>query len=213
MSFSRQQVDPRRHAVGLSFVVLLHLAVVYALVTGLAKKVIDVARAPIEAKVIEELKKPPPPPEEALPPPPKMEAPPPPFVPPPEVQIQPPLQPQPSITAQQATPPPQEFKPTPSVAAAPAQPAPVAAAVACSNYASVMGDLAYPREAVRQGIEQGAALVQFTVSAAGDVKDIRVVSATHPIFARASARIVGEYKCQGQGRDVLVQVPFGYRLE
>ena len=45
MNFSKQQADPRRHAVGLSFVVLLHVLVVYALVTGLAKKVVDVVRA------------------------------------------------------------------------------------------------------------------------------------------------------------------------
>jgi len=42
---------------------------------------------------------------------------------------------------------------------------------------------------------------------------VRVVSASHPAFARSSVRIVGEYKCQGQGRDILVQVPFGYKLE
>ena len=36
---------------------------------------------------------------------------------------------------------------------------------------------------------------------------------THPIFARASIRVVSEYKCQGQGRDVLVQVPFSYKTE
>jgi protein TonB len=76
-----------------------------------------------------------------------------------------------------------------------------------------MGALAYPREAMRLGLEKGDATIQFTVDASGAVKDIRVVSATHPAFARASVRIVGDYKCQGQGRDVLVQVPFGYQLE
>jgi len=76
-----------------------------------------------------------------------------------------------------------------------------------------MGDVAYPREATKLGIERGDALVQFTLTAAGDVKDIRVVRASHPIFGRSSQRIVAEYKCQGQGRDVTVQVPFGYKLE
>ena len=44
-------------------------------------------------------------------------------------------------------------------------------------------------------------------------KDVKAIRSTHPIFARNSIRLVGEYKCQGQGRDVLVQVPFGYKLE
>src|ERR1700740_1689966 len=105
MNFSKQQADPRRHVVGLSFVVLLHVLVVYALVTGLGKKVIDVVRAPIETKVIEEVKKPPPPPEIVVPPPPRLEAPPPPLIPPPEVQIQQPIQQQPTITATQTPPP------------------------------------------------------------------------------------------------------------
>ena len=87
MNFSQRQADPRRHLVGIAFVILFHAFIVWALVSGLAKKVVEVVRAPIETKVIEEIKKPPPPPEVVVPPPPKMEAPPPPFIPPPEVQI------------------------------------------------------------------------------------------------------------------------------
>jgi periplasmic protein TonB len=215
MNFSKQQADPRRHAVGFSFVVVLHVAVVYALVTGLAKKVVDVVRAPIETKVIEEIKKPPPPPELVVPPPPRLEAPPPPFIPPPEVQIQTPPPVQPTITATTPTPPtaPMAIAPVAPVAAAPAPPAPMSAAVVCANYATVMGDAGFPREAVRLGLEKGEAIIQFTLGAAGDIRDVRAVRSTHPVFARNSIRIVGEYKCQGQGRDVLVQVPFGYKLE
>ena len=213
MNFSKQQADPRRHLAGLSFVVVLHLAVVYALLTGLAHKVVEVVRAPIETKVIEEIKKPPPPPDVVVPPPPRLEAPPPPFIPPPEVQIQTPPPPQPAITAA-VTPPPAPVAMVPMAPiAVPAPAAPLSAGVVCSNYANVMGEVAYPREAMRQGIEKGEATVQFTVAANGAIKGIRVINASHPIFARSSVRIVGEYKCQGQGRDVLVQVPFGYKLE
>lgn len=218
MDFSKRQADPRRHLVGFAFVILFHAVIIYALVSGLAKKVVDVVRAPIETKVIEEIKKPPPPPEIVVPPPPKMEAPPPPFIPPPEVQIATPPPAQPAITVQQTTPPPpQDIRPvTPTVVVAPPAPAPtapVSAGVACSNYSNVMGDVAYPREAIRQGIDKGEALIQFTVGPSGAVKDIKVINSTHPIFARNSVRIVGEFKCQGQGHDVLVQVPFGYKLE
>ena len=74
-------------------------------------------------------------------------------------------------------------------------------------------DASFPREAQRMGLEKGEALIQFTLSASGEIKDIKSLRASHPIFARNSIRIVGEYKCAGQGRDVIVQVPFGYKLE
>ena len=217
MNFSQRQRDPRRHIVGIGFVILFHAAIVYALLTGLAKKVVDVVRAPIETKVIEEIKKPPPPPEVVVPPPPKLEAPPPPFIPPPEVQVAVPPPAQPTITASTPVPPPAApMAPVAPPAAAPAPaapPAPVSAAVVCSNFSTVMGDSVFPREAVRQGIEKGEALIQFTLSASGEIKDVKVLKSTHPIFARNSMRLVSEYKCQGQGKDVLVQVPFGYKME
>jgi protein TonB len=222
MDFSKRQADPRRHLVGITFVIVFHAFIVYALVTGLAKKVVEVVRAPIETKVIEEVKKPAPPPEVVVPPPPKMEAPPPPFIPPPEIQIQAPAPVQNTITQSTPTPPPAPVAiapvapppvPAPAAPAAPPAPAQMSASVVCSNYTTVMGDAGFPREAARQGIDRGEALIQFTLGANGEVKDVKPLRASHPIFARSSMRIVAEYKCQGQGRDVIVQVPFGYRLD
>lgn len=213
MNFSQQAADPRRHAIGLSVVVLLHVVVVYALLTGLAKKVVDIVKPPIDTRVIEEVVKPQPPPEVMTPPPPQVEAPPPPFVPPPDVLIQAPPPVQPTITATATPPPLAEFKPVPPAAVQmPPGPASVAAGVVCSNFASVMGEVAYPREAQRSGIEKGEAVVQFVVAASGEIKDAQVVRATHPIFGRAALRIVSDYKCQGRGRDVLVEVPIGFQL-
>ncbi|MBC3933711.1 ABC transporter substrate-binding protein, partial [Undibacterium sp. CY22W] len=54
---------------------------------------------PLETKIVEEVKPPPPPPDTPPPPPPKLLAPPPPFIPPPEVQVQPQVQPQNTISA------------------------------------------------------------------------------------------------------------------
>ena len=224
MDFSQRHADPRRHLVGITLVILFHVLVVYALVTGLAKKVVDVVRAPIETKVIEEIKKPPPPPEIVVPPPPKLEAPPPPYIPPPEVQIATPPPQQPTITAVTPTPPPAPViiapapppvvaAPAPPPPAAPAPPPTITAGVACSNFTTVMGDAGFPREAIRQGLDKGEALIQFTLTANGEIKDVKALRASHPIFARNSIRIVNEYKCQGQGRDVTVTVPFGYKLE
>jgi protein TonB len=194
MNFAQQQNDPRRRIIGFGAVLLFHLLIVYALVSGLAKKVVDVVRAPIETKVIEEIKKP-------------------------EIQIATPPPPQPTITATTPTPPPAAVviapTPPPAAPAPPAPPAPATASagVVCSNYATVMGDVAYPRDAQRQGIERGEATIQFTLTASGEVKDIKAIRSSHQIFARNSIRIVSEYKCQGQGRDVTVTVPFAYKME
>jgi len=220
MNFAQRQADPRRHLVGITVVILFHVLIVYALVTGLAKRVVDVVRAPIETKVIEEIKKPPPPPEVVLPPPPKLEAPPPPFIPPPEIQIATPPPPAPTITATTPTPPPAPVviapAPPPVVVAAPAPPAPpatVQAGVACPNMQTVLGDSGFPREAQRAGLERGSATMEWTVTAAGEVKNLRVVSSSNQIFARQSSRLVGEYKCVSQGRDVVVRQEFNYKLE
>ena len=223
MDFSQRQADPRRHLVGITFVILFHVLIVYALVTGLAKKVVDVVRAPIETKVIEEVKKPPPPPEIVVPPPPRLEAPPPPYIPPPEVQIAPPP-PAPTIIAVTPTPPPAPVTivpappPAPVAVAPPPAPAPppavpVTAGVACANYRTAMGDAAYPVEATRKRITRGDALVQFTLTASGEIKDVKTLHASNTIFARSSEAVVHTYKCTGQGRDVIVTVPFSYKLE
>lgn len=87
MDFSEQGQSPKKFT-GLAIVVFLHVVIVYALVTGLARKVVEVIAKPVETKIIEEVKPPPPPDLPPPPPPPKMVAPPPPFIPPPEVQVQ-----------------------------------------------------------------------------------------------------------------------------
>jgi periplasmic protein TonB len=218
MDFSTRGPQPQKHALGITMVIALHAIVIYALVTGLGKKIVDVIKQPIETKVIEEVKLPPPPPERLLPPPPKLEAPPPPFIPPPEVQIATPPPTQNVISSTTSTPPPStDIRPmAPPVQAAPPappRPAQVSASVVCSNFVTAMGDAAFPREARRAGLEKGEVLVQFTLAANGEIKDMKAVRATHQIFARAAMGIVSEFKCQGQGHDVVVQVPFSYKLE
>ena len=67
MDYAQQQRSWGKHAPGLTFVIVLHILLGWALVNGLARRVIDVVKAPIETKIIEEVKKPPP---EVPPPPP-----------------------------------------------------------------------------------------------------------------------------------------------
>src|SRR5438309_1910898 len=221
MNYSQQQADPKRHLVGIGVVILFHVLVVYALVTGLARKVVDVVRAPIETKVIEEIKKPPPPPEVIVPPPPRLEAPPPPYIPPPEVQLATPPPPQPTITATTPTPPPAPMviAPPPPILAPPAPPAPPAPAptvsvgVVCPNAQKAAGDSGFPREATRQGLDKGDAVIEFTLTPAGEIKNVKTIRASNAIFARASIRIIGEYKCVGQAQDVIVKQEFSYKIE
>ncbi|HSW08548.1 MAG TPA: energy transducer TonB, partial [Aquabacterium sp.] len=87
MDYAQQQRNPGKHLTGFIVVVILHIILGWALLNGLARKIVEVVKGPIETKIIEEVKPPPPPPPENLPPPPKTAPPPPSFVPPPEVQI------------------------------------------------------------------------------------------------------------------------------
>jgi periplasmic protein TonB len=127
VDFAQQQRNPGKHAVGIGIVLVLHLLLGWALLTGLAQRMVEVIKSPLETKIIEETKPPPPPPPENLPPPPKFAPPPPSFVPPPEVNVNPPPTPAPTITTTQVAPPPAPpvfIAPPPAPAAPPAPPAP-----------------------------------------------------------------------------------------
>ena len=201
MNFSQRQADPRRHLVGITFVILFHAFIVYALVTGLAKKVVDVVRAPIETTVIEEIKKPPPPPEIVVPPPPKMDAPPPPFIPPPEVQIATPVQQQPTITATTPTPPPTAVTiapqaPVPTAPPAPAAPRPavVAIGVACQT----MVPPVMPRKALQEGIS-GSVTARATIRG-GKVLAVEILSSNpRGVFDAAVRTAMMQYGCHSTG--------------
>ncbi|MES2989833.1 MAG: energy transducer TonB [Pseudomonadota bacterium] len=217
MNFSQRQADPRRHLVGLSVVILFHALLVYALVTGLAKKVVDVVRAPIETKVIEEIKKPPPPPEIVLPPPPKLEAPPPPYIPPPEVQIATPPPPQPTISVAPSPvpPPPTPMTPTPPVvvAAPPAPPAPRPAVVAIGVACAQQVQPTMPSKALREGIT-GTVRARATIKG-GKVIAVEIVSSSpRGVFDAAVRNAMMQYGCSGVGDDeIKADQTFDFKLE
>jgi len=126
VALTPQPTNPVGRGASIALVVLLHIAIIYALVTGLARRMVEVVRHPIETKIIEEAK----PVAPDLPPPaplpvPKFEVPPPPYIPPPEVHIQPPPAPQTAIVVT-----------TPVTPAAPIPP-PVARAAEALPHASV----------------------------------------------------------------------------
>ncbi len=217
MSFVQPHKNAFGSGVGVGVAVVFHVALLWALMNGLGHKLVQAISAPLEARIVEETKEPPPPPKivEASPPP-RFTSPPPAYIPPPEVHVQAAPVP-PMITAPAAEPPiaapdaqraEQAPAPAPAVAAVAA---PVSASVVCSNYGQVMGDAGFPREAQRAGLDEGNALIQFTLGVNGEVKAIEVLRASHPAFAKGAARIVAEFKCAGQGRDVNVRVPFVFK--
>ena len=160
MDFSQTQRDPTRRFIGFGAVLLFHIILVYALITGLARKVVEVVKGPIEVKVIEEVIKKPPPPPELLPPPPKLQAPPPPFIPPPEINIQPPPTPAPTITAVTPEAPPAPQAPVIAAPApAPAPPAVQSAAVVCPNYREALSRFLSARSRARQYSGRGASRI------------------------------------------------------
>lgn len=85
MDFAQEQRNPTKHLLGFSFVLVLHIVLVYGLLNGLGHKLIEVIKKPYETKLIDEVKELPP--DKPAPPPPKLAPPPPPFVPPVEVNI------------------------------------------------------------------------------------------------------------------------------
>jgi periplasmic protein TonB len=213
MDFTQPQQGGRRF-VGFAVVVLLHVLLAWALAAGLARKVVEVVKGPIEVKVIEEVVKKPPPPPEVLPPPPKMAAPPPPFIPPPEINIAPPPVPAPTITAVTPEAPPAPQAPViikPVESAPPPPPAIRSAAVECTNYREVIGSIVYPREALLESLE-GTVLIEFTVTATGQIRDAVIRSSSNRIFNRVSLATVSRLNCPGKGQDIRVQIPVDFKI-
>ena len=174
MDFSENETRPLRRFGGLAIVILLHALVAYALVTGLARKMVDAIKQPVETKIIEEVKQPPPPDQPPPPPPPKMTAPPPPFIPPPEVNIQTPPSPNQIAQISNQAPPPQQYvKAAPAVEKGPAVVAPPVPGFVNLNSCKPE----YPRASLLAE-ETGTVRVQFEVGADGQLVGASVVKSS-----------------------------------
>jgi protein TonB len=183
MDYAQQQRNPAKHLTGIAIVIVFHILLVWALVNGLARKVVDVVKGPLETKIIQEMK--PPPPEAPPPPPPKFAAPPPPpFIPPPEINIAQPQQSAgPTITAVTNT------KPPPAPPKAVARVAPQVKARGCR-------EPEYPPVSARLG-EAGRVVLALLVDTNGKVIDSRVQqSSGYPRLDEAARRALSLCKFQ-----------------
>lgn len=83
--------------------------------------------------------------------------------------------------------------------------------LACPNSRQVKSNINYPAQARRDGL-QGDVLVRFVVSAAGGVRDINVVNSTNRAFNTTAMNAVRQFECVSQGRDVMAEVAFSFRM-
>ena len=192
-----------RRTPGILVVVALHVVVGYALVTGLARKVVDVIKQPLETKIIEEVKKVVP--DTPPPPPPKLAAPPPPFVPPPEIEVQVPVQIQQAPAISTTTAPPH---PAPS-------PRPVSEAPAVRNNFTIVSRVVpvFPRDAIKKGIERGEIVAHVYVARDGSVRDVKIIRAKpERIFDREVIRALSQWRFAPDASEFIAEVPLEFKL-
>ena len=215
MDYARQQRDPARHVIGIAFVVLFHALIIWALITGLGKQMIEVIKKPLSATIIEEIKAPPPPPP---PPPPKKIVEPPkvqvqqPYVPPPD--IPPPIAPtEPPVIANVAPSPP----PEPVVIAPPpviAPPAPPKPAIRQGVSCQTMEKPSFPREAIKAGIQKGQVHAILTIDEKGNVADIKITQAEPArVFDRVVRETLLDWKCAADGTKYQASVEINFTLK
>ena len=208
MDYARQQRDPTKHAIGIVFVVGMHVLLVWALLSGLGKAVVEVIKKPLSATIVEEIKAPPPPP----PPPkkiveaPKVQAPVETYVPPPDIPV--PTTTAPVISAPVTTTPPAEpHVIAPVVVAPPAPPAPPKPAIRKDPQRKSGDDLIYPRAAIRAGVAKGRVVARVMIDEKGNVYDVVIVSAEPPRhFDRTVIDGVKEWKYAAEGEKYVAEI-------
>jgi protein TonB len=207
--------EPSRRLTGWAVVVVLHVVILWALISGTARKGLEIIKKPLEAAVIQEVIIPPPPPPPPPPPKqivrepqaPKVEAPPPPFVPPPEVT--PPVSAAPAIASVQ-TPPPVMAPIAPPAPPAPPAPKPSTGRAEMSIACPTQVKPEMPRQALREGTE-GVVKAQALIRD-GSVKEVTILSGPR-VFHAAVRNAMLQYKCVSEPGDVLAPQEFVFKVE
>jgi protein TonB len=212
--------DPSRRVKAVLIVIVLHVLLAYALVSGLARQGLNAINKPLEAVVIQEViipplpSTPPPPltpapketkkPQEVL----KREAPPPPSMPPSDVA------PEASSTAPVVA----SVAPAPTapavVAALPPAPSPVGASgpkrTSIGLVCPTQVPPEMPRKALQEGIE-GVVKAQIHVKD-GTILDVTILSGPRVFHAAVKAAML-QYRCVPDGGEVTATQEFSFRLE
>jgi protein TonB len=219
--YRRQQPQKSGRLVGLAVVVVLHIGLIYALASGLARDVVQLATEPLETKIIEEVTPPPPEPPPPPPPPQFDTPPPPPFMPKVEIQITqppPPTAPVATVTNER---PPEVRPPAPNPTPAPAPPAPPTGGkvdkASLSKYRAE-----YPAQSIRLE-EAGTTILQLFCNEEGRISDATVQKSSgyerlDNAWIKEAKR--GRWKCEppvvdGKPRAAWIPSPVGmtFRLE
>src|SRR5512143_166039 len=212
MDYAQQQRNPTRHAIGLLVVIIAHILVIYALVTGLARKAVQVIKKPLETSIIEELKLPPPPPP---PPPKKIEIPKPPppetYVPPPDIPVM--TAPAgPTITV--VTPEPPKAPPVIEAPKPPPPPPPPKPAVRRGIQRIGGENPEFPKAAIRAGIEKGHVVARLNIDENGNVTDVTIVTAEPPRhFDREVISALKTWKFRAEGEKYVGEVEINFSLK
>jgi periplasmic protein TonB len=213
MNYAQQQRDPTKHAIGIGFVVLMHVFLVYALLTGLGSAIVEVVKKPLTATIIEQIKPPPPPP----PPPKRIEAPKvaPPvetYVPPPDIPV-PTTTEAPTISATTTAPPTQPHVIQAPVVVAP--PAPPPKPAVRRGVTRISGDNPeYPRAAARDGIAKGRVVARLNIDEKGNVTEVTIFSADPPrVFDRAVIIALKDWKFASDGEKYVAEVELNFKLD
>lgn len=88
----------------------------------------------------------------------------------------------------------------------------VAVSAACPNSQAVRTSMRYPLMARRDGVE-GDVVARFIVGANGGIRGAEIISSSNRVFNGAVLAAVQQFQCAGQGREVMVEVPFSFRLQ
>jgi len=212
MDYAQQQRDPTKHAIGVGFVILMHVLLIWALLNGLGRAIVEVVKKPLSATIIEELKLPPPPP----PPPkkiieqPKVAPPVETYVPPPDVPVATNTAPTISATTTTAPTEPHTIQ-APVVVAPPPAPKPAIR----RGVTRIAGDNPeYPRAAIKDGVAKGRVVARLNIDEQGNVTEVIIFSAEpQRYFDRAVISALKGWKFASDGEKYVAEVELNFTLK
>jgi protein TonB len=220
VNFAESQRNPGKHPTGLIIVIIMHVLLAYAIVSGLGKRVIEKVMV-TETKLVEAPPPPPPPPPKDLPPPPKALPPPPVYVPPPPVDVPPPPLAPAITTTTIVPPPPAEVR---VQAPTPAPPAPAVSRasppIIKATDPSCRPD--YPAAALRAGAT-GVSHIRFAIDANGKVTGAEIIQSAggtreHKMLDRAAQAALAQcpitvgHDAEGKALAASVDVAYTWKL-